>query len=119
MNFGETRSGGFDANILADQVRSIGEDYADKRAAADLLDSTTKSVLAQLTLRFRAENPDASRKEAEDMAMASADYRDHINAVVESQRIANRARANWESVQAFVRAMQTAAANRRAEMNLR
>ncbi len=118
--FGRDAEGRFSPDALAHQIREIGREYADLRAAAELLDSQRKPMLAKLTNDARADvvaNGDkCSRREAQDIAEGCAAYAAHIEATVEAQRLANIARANWEAVQSFARSIQTFEATRRAEM---
>lgn len=117
--FGMDANGKFNPQILAYQVRQAGFAWADADAAADLMESEKKSLLALLTNEHRALILKVSRKEAEDMALASDLYTNHLKAAIEARRVATRAQASYEAVKVFSRAIQTAEASRRAEMNIR
>lgn len=109
----------FDPHRLAHEIETTGEDYADKKHAADLLVKTEKSVLATLTCDIRKEHPDISRKEAEDMALASTEFKDHIYAMADAVRAAAISKAHYEAARAKLEAMRTAEATKRFQSNLR
>jgi hypothetical protein len=113
--FGRDRAGRFDADILAHQTRTIGEEFADRNAAAELLRATLKPLLAKLTIEAQGRDPDLSRIQAQQVAECSDTYAEHVRATVEAERLAARARAQWEAVKSFARSVQTMEANQRVE----
>lgn len=106
----------FDPHRLSAEISRVGTDWVHKKHAADTLDKTTKSVLAELTNKAREADPDISRKEAEDIALASLDYRAHVYAAVDARREANLARVRLDALNAVVEAMRSAEATKRAEL---
>ena len=97
------------------QFVQTGTDWADKLGAAELLESTLKSLKAQYTIEAkRAES--CSMAEAETIALSCADYRDASRGAVEARTEANRARVRYEAVKALFEARRTAEASERAAM---
>jgi hypothetical protein len=93
------------------RLSTAGEDYADKDAAASLLEESKKVLLSQLMQSH--EGSVAAREMA---ALADARYSEHIADMVEARRQANRAKTRWLSAQAWVDATRTAAATERAAL---
>jgi hypothetical protein len=90
-----------------------GEEWADKKAAYDLLDHSTKTVEADLTLKAKSMES-LSMTEARAVALSSSGYRDHLAATYEAQRVANRAKIKLESITMWFDAARTAEASERA-----
>jgi hypothetical protein len=111
--------GDLDPNVIAHELDEAGKAYAHAKHAADLLEGTNAAVRAQLTNEKRRENPDASRKECEDMALGSPEWTTHVYATADAVREKNIALARWKAVQARFEAMRTAESTRRAQMNMR
>jgi len=104
-----------DVDAIYEKLRVAGEDYADKEAAASILEETKKTLLAQLKTVSKA-GSDAAR---ETEAMASTGFTEHVNSMVEARRMANRAKVKYDSMKVWVELKRTEAANERAAMNLR
>lgn len=99
------------------QMLEAGEDWADKEAAASLLEETKKSLRSSLATEKIQQGESAAASEAH--AEASEQYRQHLEDMVEARRLANRARVKWISVQTYNKLIQTKEATARAEMQLR
>ncbi|MGY8791877.1 MAG: hypothetical protein ACKVKR_16605, partial [Pseudomonadales bacterium] len=67
-----------------------GNDYADKRGAAELLEGSLKSLKAQITLEAKAAEK-MSVAEAELIALSSNKYRDAMKQAIQARTEANRA----------------------------
>lgn len=92
-----------------------GGDWADKLGAAELLESSLKSLKAQYTLEAkRAES--CSMAEAETIALSCAEYRDAAESAVKARTEANRARVRYDATRALFEARRTAEASERAAM---
>ena len=92
-----------------------GADWADKHGAAELLEGTLKTLLAQLTLE--AQNSEGcSNVAAKDHALASNSYRDAMKASIDARTQANRAKVRYTAIQALFEARRTAEATERAAM---
>lgn len=105
-----------DPHRIAHDLETLGSDWAYKKEAADLLEETKSATRAEITNRRRAMDPELSRKEAEDLALGSPEWLEHINAMVVARRDANIARARYDAARARFEAMRTKEATRRAEL---
>lgn len=108
-----------DPMVVAHRLEEAGKDWAEKKHAADLLTKTEKAVLSELTNKIRRDHPGMSRREAEDIARGSPEFRDHLHAMSDAVRDANIARAKYDAERAKFEAMRTNEATKRAEMSLR
>lgn len=104
-----------DLNRAYHEMLRAGEDWADKQAAAQLLEETAKSVLADVVTRLME---DMSGAAAERIARGEPDYRQHVANMVEARRLANRARVNYDSKRTWLDLWRTGQATQRAEMQL-
>ena len=104
-----------DPTKLYQKLYDSGQEWADKDAAANLLEETKKSVLAQCMTRF----PGVSRAEAEQNGLASDVYQEHVRSMVTARQEANKARAQYDAIKIYVELVRTVESTRRAEMNLR
>ncbi len=93
---------------------AAGNDWADKDSAANLLEETRKPVLADLMTRSAA-TTSAAREE---LALSSPEYKEHIAAMVEARREANRARAQYDAIKTYIELVRTKESTNRAEMQL-
>lgn len=112
---GPINSAGFDADRVAHELSERGLAWADAHAAAEALEETKKSMLAQISLA----SDHKSQTVREEMALASPEYREHVTKMVEARRAANRARVRFDTYKAWIELKRTAAATERAAMNLR
>lgn len=108
-----------DADALYDQLRAFGERHADADAAYKLLDDVTKTVLAECEIEARKDEANTTQAAIERAGRVAAKYREHLAALGEARKAANRARVNYDTYQAYVELLRTKAANERAEMSLR
>lgn len=102
------------ADVYREFVQS-GTDWADKLGAAELLESSLKSLKAQCTLEARRAES-CSMAEAETIALSCSDYRDAATAAVKARTEANRARVRYDATKALFEARRTAEASERAAM---
>ncbi len=105
-----------DLNRAYQRLVELGEDWADKHAAARLLEETRKSVLAECTARIMAKGVSATA--AEKSAPAEDDYRAHVAAMVDALKAANIARVRYDSARVHIDMWRTQTATTRTEMNL-
>ena len=105
----------FDPDRIYKQLADAGEDWADKQAAAELLEETKKSVLAEL---MNAETG-LSVSARESNALANPAYKLHLTNMVAARREANRARVRYDSMKVLAEMRRTQESTRRAEINLR
>ena len=106
-----------DPDAIREELDKLGEDWADKNAAAVALEETKSVVLAEQSNQLRELL--GSQAAAESAAKASILYGDHITAMVEARRVANRARVKYDSMKALVELKRTQASTERAAMTLR
>lgn len=98
----------------SDRYREAGEDWADKEAAAQMLEDSKSSVMAQ----WQTELGDMPVNRAEQTIKASARWREYIMDAVNARQAANKAKINLEYVR--MKAMEASAkeANQRAELRI-
>lgn len=108
----------FDPEQLAATQEELGNAWADLHAAAELLEGTEKSVLAQVSLEFRNAGLATSGIDLDRMARASVQYMKHVKDAVEARRLANRARVKYEAHKAFIELLRTQMATERAMAQL-
>ena len=100
---------------IAEELLKRGHDYADKEAAATLLEETKHTVLAECM----ADWPEDSNAGAETKSRRDPRFKDHIKAMVEARRQANRSRVSYETMKAYEGLYRTREATKRTEMGLR
>lgn len=93
---------------------SLGEAWADKQAAADLLSESRKSVRAQRALHYLPAAKSVGK--AELMAEADTIYVDHVASMIEASRAANKARVNYGAAKTYLELSRTQESTRRAEI---
>jgi hypothetical protein len=94
-----------------------GDAMAEDQYTYRLLDSSTKSVLAQLTIE--AKNIEqCSMAEATQIALSTNLYRDHLKACAEASRIAEKSKIGYYSTRAYSDHCRTAEASHRASMSI-
>lgn len=104
-----------DADRMYAKLIETGSEWADREAAADLLEETRKIVLAEATLKAEAK----SHAQAEAIGLTSQQYRDHVAAMNAARRLANRARVNYEAVKTLTELRRSQESTRRAEASIR
>ena len=92
-----------------------GEEWADKEAAASLLEESRKSVLAKLKNEADAKT-DAAK---ETLALCHPDYQEHVRVMVEARRQAIRAKVRYDSAKTLAELRRSEESTRRAEMGIR
>jgi hypothetical protein len=100
---------------FAHAIVKKGEAWADAEAAAALLEESRKTVLAQQMVGYG----DIPVSKAEMNGLASIKYREHIAAMVEARKVANKAKVAYDGAKAMMELARSAEATRRTEMGLR
>ena len=100
-------------NEIYKKLLDVGDDWADKAYASDILEETQKSVLSECMLM---ETGGVSERDMK--ARASERYLDHVYRMVAAKRELNKARVKYDSVKSWVEAVRTAESTKRAEMRL-
>jgi hypothetical protein len=112
-----------DPTKLYQKMYDAGADWSDKDAAANLLEETKKSVLAdimqEVAHRAAAAGESATAAALERIALANAAYKEHVRAMVEARREANKARAQYDAIRTYIELVRTVESTKRAEMQMR
>lgn len=103
-----------DNQTWAELYRLAGEAWADLDAAANLLEDTKSSVMAQR----QAELGDIPVNRAEQIVKASPSWIEHIQVIVEARKKANYAKVNLEAVKMEFMIYNNREANARTEARL-
>ncbi len=109
-------NGTFDPDKIYAKLMSAGDDWADKKAAAELLEETKKSVLSKVKTELGKDKSDAA---SETLALCSQEYREHVRSMVEARRLADRARVLYDNLNTLMELRRSEQATRRAEANIR
>ena len=105
------------ANEIVDRLIEAGNDWADKNAAASLLEETKKSLFSTLAQEYAPLCKHAV--EAERKALSDVRYGEHIERMVEARKEADRARVRYDSGRVYADLQRTNAATTRTEMGIR
>lgn len=105
----------FDPDRIYHQLITAGEEWADKEAAADVLEETKKTLLAEIGSNLTA----GSVAERERFALASAEYKLHVTKMTSARKEANRARVRYDAMRVLGEMRRTQESTRRAEANIR
>jgi hypothetical protein len=104
----------FDPEAIYHKLAESGEEWADKDAAANLLEETKKTLLAELMQGFQGSNAERER-----CALADTTYKHHLKTMVAARKEANRARVRYDSMKVLAEMRRTQESTRRAEANIR
>lgn len=104
----------FNPDELHHRVVKLGEEWAALNAAADLLEETKKTVLAELQ-----KSASGGVAERERTALADPLYGSHLESMVDARRKANIARVHYDAAKAWIEMARSMESTRRAEMTLR
>jgi len=99
-----------DPNEIHEKLVTLGEEWADAQAAAELLEETKKPLLSQLSTECNEQS--AAAKEA--FALRHPDYRKHIEIQVKARKAANKAKVRFDGAKVWVDLLRTQNANERA-----
>lgn len=106
-----------DADQIYRKVEQSGLEWADKKAAFEVLDDMTSTVKADLTTDFYTTC--TSKAEAEQRALASKRYKDHIAELSAARRAWLFAEVKYKSSQLLAELRRSEESTRRAEIQLR
>ncbi len=113
MNPGHT----IDPAKLAQELAERGQTWADANAAAEALEETKGTVLAQLAVEYIQKGESAAKSEL--LAKADPAYTTHLEKMVAARRSANKARVRFDVYKAYIELARSAESSRRSEMALR
>lgn len=91
-----------------ERLVTAGDDYADKNAAAEILEETKKVELARLMNGLEGSQ---AAKEAE--ALCNPLYCSFLGRMIEARKEANKAKVKYESAKMFAELLRTKAATER------
>jgi hypothetical protein len=100
----------FDPYLIAKRLLSFSDDYADKKAAFELLTEMKKPKLYTLA----NECNEASAAAKEQYAYRHPDYAAYIKDMVEAEKVCNRAKGKLEAERVRIDLLRTQSANERA-----
>lgn len=104
----------FEPEKIYQRLLEAGDDWVDKNAAAEILEETKKTLLAELMGGFQGSNAERER-----MALADTTYKLHLKNMVMARKESNRARVKYDSVRVLAELRRTQESTRRAEANIR
>lgn len=104
-----------DADSIYESLVRAGEDWADKEAAAALLEETLKTVKAKLMNECQA----ASIAAKEMLALADDEYKAFVTGMVQARKAANKAKVKYDSAKVLAELRRSQESTRRAELTLR
>ena len=104
----------FDPEAIFRRLNEAGDDWVDKNAAAEILEETKKTVLAEIMQGFQGTTAERERN-----ALADAAYKLHLAKMTAARKEANSVRVKYDAVRVLAEMRRTEASTRRAEMMLR
>lgn len=99
---------------ISEEFRLVAKAWVDAEAAAQLLEDTKSSVLAQMIVA----RGEMSHNKAETQVKASEDWRNHIGRIVEARREANLRKVQMEFVRMRFSEWTATDANQRSERKM-
>ncbi len=99
------------------ELEKAGNDWSDKKAAFEILDRNTKSVLADVLITFM--DSGLSRAESETRALASSAYKNHLASVGAAHKAYLQAQVLWTNLQTLAELRRSEESTRRAEMGMK
>jgi hypothetical protein len=108
-------------NELVYEVEQLGIAWADADEAANLLEETKKTLLAQYTVEAQRGTPATGAKtlsmaNAEALALADPRYAAHLDSMVKARTQSNRCRVRYDSGRVKIELLRSLIAARREEM---
>lgn len=99
---------------ISEEFRLVAKAWVDAEAAAQLLEDTKSSVLAQMILK----QGDISHNKAETISKASDAWTDHVGKIVDSRKEANLRKVQMEFLRMKFSEWQASDANQRNERRM-
>jgi len=104
----------FDPDRIRTRLVEVGEEWAELDAAANVLEETRKTILAEIMLKC-----EGSQAAKEMQALADPSYKLHVTKMVAARKEANRAKVKFETGKMWAELMRTRESTRRAEATIR
>lgn len=99
---------------ISEEFRLVAKAWVDAEAAAQLLEDTKSSVLAQMILK----QGDISHNKAETLSKASAEWVEHVEKIVDARKEANLRKVQMEFLRMKFSEWQASDANQRSERKM-
>lgn len=108
-----------DSNLpWSEQYRLAGEDWAEKEAAASLLEDTKSAVMAQRQAELLAMDAKMAVNRSEQIVKASPEWTQYVEETVGARKAANLAKVKMEFMKMRFQEHQSHEATARAESRL-
>jgi len=101
---------------LSEQYRKAAMAWVDAEAAAEFLESTKSSVLAEMMMPHMEDGCAINR--AEQQVKASPEWKAHVHSITEARKAANRCKVTLEYLKMRFNEWQSQEANNRTEARL-
>lgn len=101
-----------DPNMIYEKLVTLGEEWADARYGAEVLDDSTKPLVAILGTK----SGEKSQNAREAFAYAHDEYKKHIEAKAEARRKEASANVKYRAAITWSELLRTVEANHRASM---
>lgn len=105
-----------DPDKIRERLISVGDEWADTKAAYDALDDITKTMLADVTLNYLPTC--ASKAEAEARALADRVYKEHLASKAAARKEWLKAEVRWKTGMLWAELRRSKESTLRAEMRL-
>jgi hypothetical protein len=105
----------FNPDAIRARLNEVGEEWADKDAAANLLEETKNSLLAELMNTANA----SSEAERKRIAQADPAFKLHLANMVTARKEANRARVRYETGKMWAELKRSQESTIREQMRIR
>ena len=105
----------FNPDEIYERLRIAGEDWADHDAAANALEETKASLLAELSLKADGSSEAAKKN----VALADPVYRLHVTNMVTARKEANKSKVRYELGKMWAELRRSQESTRREEMRLK
>ena len=106
------------ADEIYAKVIESGTVWADCKAAYELLDDMSKTILADITSNFMPP-VSGTKSEAEMRALASADYKNHLASKGAARKLWLHAQVAYDGVKMLAELRRSEESTNRAQMNMR
>jgi len=101
---------------IYEKLSIAGNEWADRKAAASVLESAAKAALSECFLVSRKEG--AAQEEAKHNATCNLIYQNALRDFIEAEKAKDHAKVKYDSIKAWMEMQMDANATRRAEMKL-
>lgn len=97
-------------DVIYERLTFLGDEWAELNYAAELLEETRKSVMAELA----NQSGESSATAKESFALRHGDYKEFVTKMVKARYNANKAKVKYDSAKVWVDLLRTQNANERA-----